>query len=181
MPVSAATERTLQWVEPLDGLVCSVVLIRPATRSSSMVRGGPGRTSSYRPATRRSMKRERHLPTVALPSSRRSAIELLASPSALLKTMRARALNEAGNERLRANDVSCVRSSSVITKSAFGLPLFIAVSPSQRYRNGMHYLCPLLTGQDTGHHGHLCWLSISDAHLLAFDLDPTRFRRILDR
>jgi predicted hydrolase (HD superfamily) len=33
MPVSAATERTLQWVEPLAGLVCRVVLIRPATRS----------------------------------------------------------------------------------------------------------------------------------------------------
>src|SRR5450755_4301720 len=97
------------------------------------------------------MKRARHLPTVALPNSRRSAIVLLASPSALLKTMRARALNEAGSERLRANEVSCVRSSSVITKSAFGLPLVIAVSPSQRYRRGTHYLCLLLTGRDTSY------------------------------
>src|SRR5664279_542570 len=95
------------------------------------------------------MKRARHLPTVALVSSRRSEIELLASPVALLKTMRARELNEAGSDRLRANDVSCTRSSSDITNSAFGLPLVIAVSPSQRYRTDMHYLCLLLTGRDT--------------------------------
>ena len=44
--VSAATVRTLQCVEPSAGLVCSVVLISLATRSSSMVRGLPGRTSS---------------------------------------------------------------------------------------------------------------------------------------
>ena len=35
MPISAATVRTLQWVEPSAGLVFSVVLIRRATRSSS--------------------------------------------------------------------------------------------------------------------------------------------------
>lgn len=85
------------------------------------------------------MNRVRHLLTVALFRSMRAAIELLASPSALLRTMRARALSDAGSERLRANDVSCARSSSVITKSLFGLPLFSAVSPSKRYRNAMHY------------------------------------------
>src|SRR5450631_2318278 len=95
------------------------------------------------------MKRARHLPTVALVNFKRSAIELLASPSALRKTMRARAFNDAGSERLRAKDVSCARSSSVTTNSAFGLPLVIAVSPSQRYRRGMHYLCLLFAGQDT--------------------------------
>jgi len=42
----AATLRTRQCVEPSAGLVCNVVLIRPATRSSSMLRGGPGHTSS---------------------------------------------------------------------------------------------------------------------------------------
>jgi hypothetical protein len=104
MPVSAATVRTLQCVEPLAGLVCSVVLINCATRSSSIVRGLPGRTSSYSPGMRRSMNRARHLPTVALVSFRRSAIELLGSPSALLRTMRARLLNAAGSERLRAKD-----------------------------------------------------------------------------
>ena len=57
--VSAATVRTLQCVEPLAGLVCNVVLIKCATRSSSIVRGLPGRTSSYRPAMRRSTNRAR--------------------------------------------------------------------------------------------------------------------------
>jgi len=59
---------------------------------------------------RRSIKRARHLPTVALLSLSRAAIELLASPSALLKMMRARSLNERGSERLRAYDVSRPRT-----------------------------------------------------------------------
>ena len=62
---------------------------------------------------RRSMKRERHLPTVALVSFSRAAIALLSSPSALQRTMRARLLNAAGNERLRANDCNWDRSSSL--------------------------------------------------------------------
>ncbi|OIQ70111.1 hypothetical protein GALL_482790 [mine drainage metagenome] len=104
MPVSAATERTLQCVEPSAGLVCSVVVINCATRSSSIVRGLPGRTSSYSPAMRRARKRERHLPTVACVSFSRPAIALLGSPSALLRMMRARMFNAAGSERLRAKD-----------------------------------------------------------------------------
>jgi hypothetical protein len=83
------------------------------------------------------MSRDRHLPTVALVKSKRSAIKLLGSPSALLRTMRARLLKDAGSERLRAKDCSCERSSSDNTKSTFGLPVLIAVSPFQRYRNDM--------------------------------------------
>ncbi|MES2362290.1 MAG: IclR family transcriptional regulator C-terminal domain-containing protein [Pseudomonadota bacterium] len=41
--------------------------------------------------------------------------------------MRARLLNAAGNERLRANDCNCDRSSSLNTNSDFGLPVLIAV------------------------------------------------------
>ena len=37
-----------------------------ATRSSSIDRGLPGRSSSYRPLMRRSTKRRRHLPIIAL-------------------------------------------------------------------------------------------------------------------
>ena len=84
------------------------------------------------------MKRVRHLPTVALVSFSRLAIELFASPSALLSTMRARLLSAAGNERLRTNEDNCTRSSTLNTNSAFGLPDLIAVSPSQRYRARMH-------------------------------------------
>src|SRR3990167_3630088 len=98
---------------------------------------------------RRSMNRVRHLPTVALLRPKRAAIELLTSPSALLRTRRARALSDAGSERLRANEESCARSSCVITNSLFGLPLFIAVSPCKRYLTVMHYLCHLFMGQKT--------------------------------
>src|SRR5450755_336537 len=95
------------------------------------------------------MKRARHLPTVALLSFNRPAIELLVSPSALLRMMRARPLSEPGSERLRENDVSCARSSSVITSSAFGLPLFMAISRSKRYPEDTHHLCQLVAGQHT--------------------------------
>lgn len=57
-------------------------LMRCATESSPIVCGLPGRTSSCRPAMRRSMNRVRHLPTVVLVGSRRSTVGLLASPSA---------------------------------------------------------------------------------------------------
>jgi hypothetical protein len=53
---------------------------------------------------RRSMNPERHLPTLALVSFNRSAIALLISPSALLRTLRARLHNTAASKRLRAND-----------------------------------------------------------------------------
>jgi hypothetical protein len=53
---------------------------------------------------RRSMNRARHLPTVALVSLNRSAIALLGSPSALLRTMRARLHKAAGSDRLQAKD-----------------------------------------------------------------------------
>jgi hypothetical protein len=65
-------------------------------------------------------------------------MDLLPSPSALLRTMLARVLNAAGSERLRANDASCTRSSSDSVNSALALPVLIAVSPFQRYRTGMH-------------------------------------------
>lgn len=58
-------------------------LIRCATRSSSIVRGLPGRTSSYSPAMRRSMNRARHLPTVCLVIFSRAAIALFGSPAGL--------------------------------------------------------------------------------------------------
>jgi len=48
-----------------------------------------------------------------------------------------RLLNAAGNDRLRANDCSCERSSSESSNSGFGLPVLIAVSPFQRYRTGI--------------------------------------------
>jgi len=46
----------------------------------------------------------RHLPAAALVRSKRSAMALLSSSSALPRTVRARALSAAGNDRLRARD-----------------------------------------------------------------------------
>lgn len=63
----------------------------------------------------------------------RAALELLDSPSALLKMMRARVLSADGNERLRANEASCARSSSATTRSALGrVPA--ATQPPVAYR-----------------------------------------------
>lgn len=86
------------------GLGMQVVRIRCATRSSSMVRGLPGRTSSYSPGMRRSINRLLHLPTVALVTFSRSAIEVFGSPLALLRMICARPLSAAGSERLRSKD-----------------------------------------------------------------------------
>src|SRR4051812_31835477 len=69
-----------------------------------MVRGFPGRNSSYRPEMRRLMNRRRHLPTVALVVSKRCAIRLLAIPSAHAKTILARCTSAADIERERAMD-----------------------------------------------------------------------------
>src|SRR5271157_4251379 len=55
-----------------------------------MLRGRPGRNSSYRPATRCWRKRCRHLPTVALAQPKRSAISVLLWPSADHSTTLAR-------------------------------------------------------------------------------------------
>ena len=78
----------------------------------------------------------RHLPTVALVNPKRSAMTLLSSPSALLKTRRARVLKEPGSERLRAKGWICERSSADNTTSVFGLPDLIPASPFHRYRFG---------------------------------------------
>jgi hypothetical protein len=112
-------------------------LISCATRLSSIVRGLPGRTSSYSPVMRRSMNRARHLPTVCLIILSRAAIALFGSPAALASTRPARLHSAAGSERLRANDCNCARSSSLNTNSAFDLPVLIAVSPFPRYRIDM--------------------------------------------
>src|SRR5215831_12895895 len=58
--------------------------------SSLMLRGRPGRSSSYSPLRRCPRKRCRHLPTVALVQPKRSAIWLLLWPSADHSTSLAR-------------------------------------------------------------------------------------------
>src|SRR6188472_715446 len=76
-------------------------------------------------------KRWRHLPTVALVTPNRLATALLAAPSPDARIRLARWTSAAGNDRDRAIDSSCVRSSPLNTSSAFGRPIAIEVSPPQ--------------------------------------------------
>jgi hypothetical protein len=64
----------------------------------------------------------------------RSAIELLASPLALLTILRVGALSEAGNEG---------HSLTVKTNSAFDLSIFSQFLPVQRYCEGVNYFLPV--------------------------------------
>src|SRR5580692_6738642 len=147
--VSAAIVRTLQCVEPSAGLVCNVLWINSATRSSSIVRGLPGRTSSYRPLMRCSRNRARHLPTVARVSCRRLAISLFGSPAAAARTMRARVTSAAGIERERVIEASCDCSASLNINSTFGRPIGMLVSPVPLIPTSYANIVQLTTEQDT--------------------------------
>ena len=81
MPVALAIDRVDQWVASV-GVSSKVFTITGSTSSSPMVRGAPGRGSSWSPSSRRSMKRLRHLPTVGLDTPRRWATSMLLRPSA---------------------------------------------------------------------------------------------------
>ena len=63
IPAASAILRVLQCVSALR-LLSSVLTITRSTASSEIVRGAPGRGSSYSAATRPATKRRRHLPTV---------------------------------------------------------------------------------------------------------------------
>jgi len=101
IPFTRAASRTVQCV-PVLGLRDRVRFSNAATRSSSMEQGRPGRSSSYHPGRRRSIKRRRHFPTVALVHFRRLAISVLLAPSADQSTTFARATMAWGNVRDRA-------------------------------------------------------------------------------
>src|ERR1700751_2170085 len=90
MPLAWAACRMLQCVFSA-GLRESVRLSKAAICSSAILRGRPGRNSSYSPAKRCWTKRCRHLPTVALAQRKRRAIWVLLCPSADHGTSLARA------------------------------------------------------------------------------------------
>ena len=97
-PQRSDIERTVQWVA-FGGGDRSAALMTSATRSSSWVRGRPGRSSSCSPSKPRSRKRLRHLPTVGRLSPRRRAMEALDSPWAPARTICARRTTPCGSER----------------------------------------------------------------------------------
>ena len=90
-----------------------------------MVRGPPGFSSSYSPASRCSTKRCRQVPTVALLQRRRRAMMLLLAPSADHSTSLARATRAWGRLREPAHASSCTCSSEVRLRGGLGRPVIM--------------------------------------------------------
>lgn len=91
----------------------NVLTITASMRAPSMVRGAPERGSSCSPATRCSIKRRRHLPTVCRSSPSLAATSVFCPPSARVSTIRALRASACAVFRRIVSDVSSARSSSL--------------------------------------------------------------------
>src|SRR5205807_282203 len=137
-PIALAIPRVLQCVAP-RGVLSSVRTTTCSISSSVILRGAPGRGSSYRPARRSRTNRVRHLPTVAGVARSRWATPLLSWPSAHASTMRARRAS-AGTERDRwARDSNSRRSSLFKISGALGRP--VRMLPPYRARRIRLAIC----------------------------------------
>ena len=105
--------------------LCSSVATTTSSTLSSRIDGGrPGRGSSTRPSSRSREEPRRHLPTVVRRHPQIAATCLLVAPgSAHASTIRARNASACADFARRAHRVSCSRSASVSTSSAFGRPV----------------------------------------------------------
>ena len=121
IPDAAAMERTVHWVW-CSGFSLSVLYTTAATCSSSMERGVPGRSSSYRPMRPCSTKRLRHFPTVAGEVDKQLAMAWLGQPSAASRTISARRTRPWGLERELARDCNCFRVRSLNSNGTNGRP-----------------------------------------------------------
>ncbi len=92
IPAFAAIVRVLQCVCPF-GVVSSVLTMSASTCSSVIVRGPPTRGSSYKPSSRRAMKRSRHFPTVCPVVRARLATSALETAPASAQARMSRARN----------------------------------------------------------------------------------------
>ena len=88
-PKCFAIERVLQCVRP-RGVVSRVFVTTSSILLSPIIRGAPGRGSSYRPSTRSLTKRSRHFPTVTLLVCSNRATSVFVSSSAQRSTIFAR-------------------------------------------------------------------------------------------
>src|SRR5262249_20736152 len=119
-----------------------------STSASAIVRGAPGRGSSYRPSSRARTKRLRHFPMVCARVCSLRATTVLANPSPHSKMIRARRARF-GRVRARvASDSKLSRSASVNTSEAFGRPVRMRSLLVEQARKGRH-LFRFLQGQDT--------------------------------
>ena len=124
-----------------------------STRSSSSLRWTFGRGRSVNPATRPLINRFRHLPTTPRSAFTSRATCVLLLPDAQSKTTRARNANACAVVRPRAYRSSSTRSPAVISRIAFGLPVF-ATHLRRTYRPWIHF-CGESWTQDTRSATHL--------------------------
>ena len=118
------------------GGVCSSVAITTSSTWSSRIEGGrPGRGSSTSPSSRWATNRPRQRVTVPGVTRNRAATSVFDRPSAQASTIFARSANACAVFARRDHRVSCSRSASVTTSSAFGRPdRRPSTSPSHRAR-----------------------------------------------
>ena len=141
MPADLAIDRVDQCVSPFGGACSSVAAITFSTCSSVIVRGRPGRGSSFSPSSRDARNRDRHLPAVVLDIPSSAATPLTGPPSAQASTIRDRSARACAVFRRRAHPSRTWRSSSVSTTgSSFGLAM------SQAYKLTRNYCLRTLAG-----------------------------------
>ena len=134
-PADLAIDRVDQWVSPSGGCCSSVAAITFSTCSSVIVRGRPGRGSSFSPASRDSMNRDRHLPAVVLDIPSSAATSLTEPPPAQPRMIRDRSARACAVFRRRAHPSRTWRSSPVSTTgSSFGLGIGPAYKLTRNYR-----------------------------------------------
>ena len=103
--------------------VCSSVAISTSSTWSSRIEGGrPGRGSSTSPSSRWATNRPRQRVTGPRITRNSAATCLFVAPSAQASTIFARSANACAVFARRDHRVSCSRSASVSTSSAFGRP-----------------------------------------------------------
>ena len=134
-PVSAAIDARDQCVASL-GWRSRVATSTSSICSSVIVRGAPGRGSSAKPSSRRSINRRRQIPTVCGHTPTSAATSLLDFPAAQPNTTRHRCAKACEDFARRAHRCSVSRSSSVNTNSATGLPICAIY---QAYTNTTHF------------------------------------------
>src|SRR6185437_2037638 len=133
-PADLAIDRVDQWVSPFGGFCSSVAAITFSTCSSVIVRGRPGRGSSFSPASRNARNRARHLPAVVLDIPSSAATSLTEPPSAQARMTRDRSARACAVFRRRAHPSRTWRSSSVSTTgSSFGLAIRQAYKLTRNY------------------------------------------------
>ena len=111
-----------QWVA-CSGVASSVATTTSSTCSAVIVGLRPDRGSSAKPSNRDSTNRDRHLPTVGMETPSCAATSLFVRPVAQASTIRERSARPCADFRRTAHRSSCLDSSDVNSRNAFGRPV----------------------------------------------------------